>query len=79
MSTISLRYVRDLMRHMTTYLVELSRKNDFKSVAEQPDIILSVRMKRLLIVFISYLLLKEQHNSQHPLGQLLVGAASWSC
>ncbi|PON54527.1 Armadillo-type fold containing protein [Trema orientale] len=39
---LSNQYVRDLMGHMTTYLVELSRRNDFKSVAEQPDIILSV-------------------------------------
>ncbi|KAF8017869.1 hypothetical protein BT93_H2928 [Corymbia citriodora subsp. variegata] len=36
------QYVRNLMGHMTTYLVEISSKNDLKRVAEQPDIILSV-------------------------------------
>ncbi|XP_030472181.1 uncharacterized protein LOC115690086 isoform X2 [Syzygium oleosum] len=36
------QYVRNLMGHMTTHLVEISSKNDFKRVAEQPDIILSV-------------------------------------
>lgn len=36
------QYVRNLMGHMTTYLVEISSRNDLKRVAEQPDIILSV-------------------------------------
>ncbi|KAK6911324.1 Exportin-1, C-terminal [Dillenia turbinata] len=36
------QYVRDLMGHMTNYLVELSSKNDLKIVAQQPDVILSV-------------------------------------
>ena len=36
------RYVRDLMSHMTTYLVEMSNKNDIKKFSQQPDIILSV-------------------------------------
>ncbi|XP_062084394.1 uncharacterized protein LOC133790677 isoform X2 [Humulus lupulus] len=36
------QYVRNLMGHMTTYFVELSTKNDFKSVAQQPDIIHSL-------------------------------------
>ncbi|XP_034224433.1 exportin-4 isoform X2 [Prunus dulcis] len=35
-------YVRDLMGHMATYLVEMSSKSDFKSIAQQPDIILPV-------------------------------------
>ncbi|XP_030503962.2 uncharacterized protein LOC115719167 isoform X1 [Cannabis sativa] len=39
---LSNQYVRNLMGHMTTYFVELSTKNDFKSVAQQPDIIHSV-------------------------------------
>ncbi|GAV82986.1 LOW QUALITY PROTEIN: JmjC domain-containing protein/JmjN domain-containing protein/zf-C5HC2 domain-containing protein/FYRN domain-containing protein/FYRC domain-containing protein/CRM1_C domain-containing protein [Cephalotus follicularis] len=41
-SEASNQYVRDLMGHMTAYLVELSNKSDLKSVAQQPDIILSV-------------------------------------
>ncbi|KAL6142910.1 hypothetical protein ACLB2K_061185 [Fragaria x ananassa] len=36
------QYVRDLMGHMATYLVEITSKNDFKNVAQQPDIILPV-------------------------------------
>ncbi|XWS64759.1 hypothetical protein CRYUN_Cryun05aG0031000 [Craigia yunnanensis] len=36
------QYVRGLMLHMTTYLVELSNKNDLKSVAQRPDIIMLV-------------------------------------
>lgn len=35
-------YVRDLMSPMTTYLLEISSKNDLKNVAQQPDVILSV-------------------------------------
>ncbi|XP_024025186.1 exportin-4 [Morus notabilis] len=41
-SESSNQYVRDLMGHMATYLVELLRKNNLKSIAQQPDIILSV-------------------------------------
>lgn len=41
-SEASNQYVRDLIRHTTTYLVELSGKNDLKNVAQQPDIILLV-------------------------------------
>ncbi|KAK5813731.1 uncharacterized protein LOC108469923 isoform X1 [Gossypium arboreum] len=36
------QYVKGLMGHMTTYLVELSNRSDLKSVAHQPDIIMSV-------------------------------------
>ncbi|KAK8698165.1 hypothetical protein V6N13_114291 [Hibiscus sabdariffa] len=36
------QYVKGLMAHMTTYLVELSNRSDLKSVAHQPDIIMSV-------------------------------------
>lgn len=36
------RFVTDLMRHITMYFVEISRKNDLKNIAEQPNIILSV-------------------------------------
>ncbi|XP_052199976.1 uncharacterized protein LOC127806606 isoform X3 [Diospyros lotus] len=36
------QYVQDLMSNMTAYLVEMSTKNDLKSVAQQPDVILSV-------------------------------------
>ncbi|XAR65865.1 hypothetical protein NMG60_11011849 [Bertholletia excelsa] len=39
---VSNQYVRDLMGHMTAYLVEISGKNDLKDVAQQPDVILSV-------------------------------------
>ncbi|XVF06407.1 hypothetical protein REPUB_Repub06bG0046100 [Reevesia pubescens] len=41
-SEASNQYVKSLMVHMTTYLVELSNKSDLKSVAQQPDIIMSV-------------------------------------
>ncbi|KAF2306990.1 hypothetical protein GH714_023093 [Hevea brasiliensis] len=41
-SEASNQYVRDLMGHTTNYLVELSNKSDLKSVAQQPDVILSV-------------------------------------
>ncbi|XWS58409.1 hypothetical protein CRYUN_Cryun08bG0031600 [Craigia yunnanensis] len=41
-SEASNQYVKGLMVHMTTYLVELSNKKDLKSVAQQPDIIMSV-------------------------------------
>lgn len=40
------RYVKGLMVHMTTYLVELSNKNDLKNVVQQPDIIMSVRISK---------------------------------
>ncbi|KAI8556163.1 hypothetical protein RHMOL_Rhmol05G0230600 [Rhododendron molle] len=36
------QYVRDLMGYMTSYLVEMSGKNDIKNVAQQPDVMLSV-------------------------------------
>ncbi|KAA8534673.1 hypothetical protein F0562_032190 [Nyssa sinensis] len=36
------QYVRDLMSHMTAYLVAMSGKNDLKNVAQQPDVILLV-------------------------------------
>ncbi|KAE8711629.1 RNA-binding protein 42-like [Hibiscus syriacus] len=36
------QYVKGLTVHMTTYLVELSSRSDLKSVAHQPDIIMSV-------------------------------------
>ncbi|XP_048236240.1 exportin-4 isoform X1 [Ricinus communis] len=41
-SDASNQYVRDLMSPMTNYLVELSKKSNLKSVAQQPDVILSV-------------------------------------
>ncbi|XVE62729.1 hypothetical protein DITRI_Ditri06bG0142700 [Diplodiscus trichospermus] len=48
-SEASNQYVKGLMVHMTSYLVELSNKKDLKSVAQQPDIIMSVSclMERL--------------------------------
>ncbi|XP_031395904.1 exportin-4 isoform X3 [Punica granatum] len=36
------QYVKDLMGHMTKYLVELSSRNDIRSISQQPDIILSI-------------------------------------
>lgn len=36
------QYVRDLSSHMTTYLVEMSGKNDLKNISQQPDVILLV-------------------------------------
>ncbi|KAJ6761589.1 EXPORTIN 47-RELATED [Salix koriyanagi] len=41
-SGASNQYVRNLMGHMTKYLVELSNKRDLKNVAQQPDVILQV-------------------------------------
>ncbi|CAH9110170.1 unnamed protein product [Cuscuta epithymum] len=41
-SEMSYQYVKYLTSHMTTYLIELSGRNDLKSVAQQPDIILLV-------------------------------------
>ncbi|XVF57114.1 hypothetical protein PTKIN_Ptkin06aG0177700 [Pterospermum kingtungense] len=41
-SEASNQYVKGLMVHMTTYLVDLSNKNDLKNVAQRPDIIMSV-------------------------------------
>lgn len=43
------------MGHMATYLVEMSSKSDFKSIAQQPDIILLVRteiLKEVLLIFL---------------------------
>lgn len=41
-SEASNQYVRDLMVPITSYLAELSNKNDLKNISQQPDIILSV-------------------------------------
>ncbi|KAL6501830.1 hypothetical protein OROGR_026963 [Orobanche gracilis] len=41
-SEASNEYIRSLTNHMTAYLVELSTKNDLKSIAQQPDVILLV-------------------------------------
>lgn len=38
-----IRYVRNLMGHIATYIVEMSSKSNFKSISQQPDILLSVR------------------------------------
>uniref|UniRef100_A0A7N0ZUX4 Exportin-4 n=1 Tax=Kalanchoe fedtschenkoi TaxID=63787 RepID=A0A7N0ZUX4_KALFE len=38
----SIQYVRNLINHMTTYLIELCKKKDFKHIAQQPDVIFSV-------------------------------------
>ncbi|XP_073222113.1 uncharacterized protein [Cicer arietinum] len=38
----SSQYVRNLMGHIATYIVEMSSKSDFKNIAQQPDILLSV-------------------------------------
>ncbi|KAL1350471.1 hypothetical protein HN51_014532 [Arachis hypogaea] len=38
----SSQYVRNLMGHIATYIVEMSSKSNFKSIAQQPDILLSV-------------------------------------
>lgn len=45
------------MGHMATYLVEISSKADFKNIAQQPDIILTVRTeihKRKKIYYIFF-------------------------
>ncbi|KAK4801722.1 hypothetical protein SAY86_022209 [Trapa natans] len=36
------QYVRDVMGHMTKYLVDVSSRNDIRSISEQPDTILSI-------------------------------------
>ncbi|XP_029124610.1 exportin-4 [Cajanus cajan] len=41
-SEVSSQYVRNLMGPITTYIVEISSKNNFKSISQQPDILLSV-------------------------------------
>ncbi|EPS69621.1 hypothetical protein M569_05144, partial [Genlisea aurea] len=41
-SELSYKYIENLTRHMTIYLVELSTKNDLKAIALQPDVILLV-------------------------------------
>ncbi|XP_059628544.1 uncharacterized protein LOC132271236 isoform X3 [Cornus florida] len=41
-SEASNQYVRDLMGHMTAYLMEMSGKNDLKNFAQQPDVILVI-------------------------------------
>ncbi|CAK9137238.1 unnamed protein product [Ilex paraguariensis] len=41
-SEASNQYVRGLMGHMVSYLVEMSGKNDLKQVVQQPDVILLV-------------------------------------
>ncbi|KAK7258637.1 hypothetical protein RIF29_24218 [Crotalaria pallida] len=38
-SEASSQYVRNLMGHIATYLVEMSSKSNFKSIAQQPDIL----------------------------------------
>lgn len=40
---------------MTAYLLDLSRRNDLKNVAQQPDTILLVwKLMRLLLIILSY-------------------------
>ncbi|KAK7337953.1 hypothetical protein VNO77_18547 [Canavalia gladiata] len=41
-SEASSQYVRNLMGHIATYIVEISNKPNLKSIAQQPDILLSV-------------------------------------
>ncbi|KAL2661530.1 hypothetical protein AAZX31_03G230100 [Glycine max] len=41
-SEASSQYVRNLMGPIATYIVEISSKSNFKSIAQQPDILLSV-------------------------------------
>ncbi|XP_061366360.1 uncharacterized protein LOC133309585 isoform X2 [Gastrolobium bilobum] len=38
----SSQYVRNLMGHIATYIVEMSSKSNFKSIAQQPDILWQV-------------------------------------
>ncbi|CAL0301805.1 unnamed protein product [Lupinus luteus] len=38
-SEASSQYVRNLMGHIATYIVEMSSKSNFKSIAQQPDIL----------------------------------------
>lgn len=67
------------MGHMATYFVELSRKNDFRSIAQQPDVILTVRTLDKSLVTLVTFARTSQHLTLLFLGQLLVGAASRSC
>jgi hypothetical protein len=41
-SDASNQYVKDLMAHMTSSLVDLSNSSDLKNLAQQPDIIMLV-------------------------------------
>ncbi|KAK7397353.1 hypothetical protein VNO78_18522 [Psophocarpus tetragonolobus] len=41
-SEASSQYVRNLMGPIATYIVEISSKNNFKTISQQPDILLSV-------------------------------------
>jgi len=43
------------MGHMATYLGELSSKNDLKSVAQQPDIILLVRTGNFFNAYVVFI------------------------
>ncbi|KAK2419303.1 exportin-4 protein [Trifolium repens] len=38
----SSQYVRNLMGHIATYIVEISSKSNLKNIAQQPDVLLSV-------------------------------------
>ena len=37
-----IRYVRDLMGHTTTHLVEMASRKDLASIAQQPDVMMMV-------------------------------------
>lgn len=73
------------MGYMTAYLVEMSGKSDIKNVAQQPDVILSVRaeFQHYQIMFISMQKLLFENSflnrDRHPVGKLLIGAATWCC
>ncbi|KAH9602259.1 hypothetical protein KSS87_015420 [Heliosperma pusillum] len=51
-SDASNQYVRDLMHHMTAYLVDLSGKHDLKKVSQQPETILVPAVVYLLLKFV---------------------------
>ena len=49
------------MGHIATYIVEMSSKSNFKSTAQQPDILLLVRAR----AFISFSCLYENSPQYH--------------
>ena len=77
--TIWWRYVRDLMNHMTAYIVDLSGKHDLKNMSQQPETILMVshnlrRTNHFSVMYISV----GYWCIEILLGYMLIGATTWS-
>lgn len=76
----SIRYVKDLMAHMTSSLVDLANNSDLKNLAQQPDIIMLVRKNNTWKHRFSdfTILINRSFLSNFVLGELRVRTASWS-